>query len=366
MKKTILALAAVATIVACSKDEIVNEAPKVPIAFGDAFVENTTRAIDDPSYNTNNLKAFKVYGTLKATDNKGIASPQTVNVFDGAEVSRNTVSDPWSCTTTQYWVANCDYAFMAIAEGTTDGKNSTAVNNVGMPTNITYDATTQKDLLLATANATTNDYAEPAGVVTGDIVGSGTDKLVAFTFDHLLAKAKFTVNNTITATTGVYTYEVKDVKITNAAQKATYDISQETWKDVTASYNTTSSLDFGSVVTSNSLTGIIEKESGESEYERLLIPANYPDTDGKRLAITFTVNLYMSDNYHKDDNGNKIPQLINTTTYNKDVAIEIEKGNAYNFVINLGDPGKPIMFTVTKVNEWAPQNGPTNVPVPVE
>ena len=360
MKKTILALAAVATMVACSKDEIVNEAPKVPIAFGDAFVENTTRAID-PSYTTNNLMAFKVYGTLKATDNKGIASPQTVNVFDGAEVSRNTVSDPWSCTTTQYWVANCDYAFMAIAGGTTaDGKNSTAVNNVGMPTNITYDATTQKDLLLATANATTNASAVPAGVVTGDIVESDTDKLVAFTFDHLLAKAKFTVNNNITATTGVYTYEVKDVKITNAAQKATYDISQKTWEDATASYNTTSSLDFGSVVTSNSLTGIIEKESGESEYERLLIPADYPDTDGKRLAVTFTVNLYMSDNYHND------PQLINTTTYNKDVAIEIEKGYAYNFVINLGDPGKPIKFTVTKVNEWAPQGGHTNVPVPVE
>ena len=346
MKKTILALAAVATMVACSKDEIVNEAPKVPIAFGNAFVENTTRAIDNSYQGSNYVQSFNVYGTVTGKgENMG-----TANIFDGDVVTRpngltgydNT--KVWSCNDVQYWIPNSDYAFTAIVDGDvkegTTVLNSVAVDGNGMPTSITYNATTQKDILLATQSVSIKDVENSDG------------GFVTFTFDHLLSKVKFQVKNTMDnqKTSGVYSYKVSDIKINDAAMTATYYITEQTVDDKTVTAGTWGIIkytenddffSFGNATTNNSenavATAIFEGGNAYSNYERLLVPADYSSNN---LSVTFTVQTLVSD------------ILIREKTYTKNVAVNLEKGNAYNFVIELDAPGEEIKFTVEEVNEW--------------
>lgn len=357
MKKTILALAAVATMVACSKDEIVNEAPKVPIAFGDAFVENTTRAIDNSYHGEIYVNSFKVYGTVTGQgDGMG-----TANIFNGDEVTRPTdltgydSDQAWTCDEVQYWIPNSTYNFTAIVDGV-DNYNQINISNDnnGMPTSIVYHTPTQKDILLATQTVSIDDKEYPDG------------GLVKFTFDHLLSKVKFQVKNTMDNKTSVYSYKVSDIKINNAAKSAIYYITEQTvggktvaagtWS-ITSSYSGSDNdvLSFGNVTTSDdenaAATAISEGKDAYSNYERLLVPTDY---SSDKLFVTFTVQTIVSGT------------PIREKTYTKDVAVNLEKGNAYNFIISLAAPGKEINFTVEKVNEWAPQDGPTNVTVPVE
>ena len=323
MKRLFLTLAAVATMVSCSKDDIVSQSSQQAIAFADAFVENSTRAIDN-SYTNNNLSEFEVYGTITNKSN------QTANIFKQELVSKNSFTtdndtgDTWkySAANTQYWIAGNTYNFKAVVDGNIENVTSVTTDTNGMPTAIELkDASQQKDIL----------YAEQLN----ESYTSG-DKTVSFTFDHLMAKAKFTVNNAITTNSG-YSYKVKDVKITNAVKCATYTIGTG-WASAA---NGTYELDFGDIVAADAdaATTVIDlayNTSGVSNYERLLIPNV---TTG--FTVSFTCELYKSS------------VLIDTQT--KTIAADnltIQPGNAYNFVISLGNPGEPIKFTVTKVNEW--------------
>jgi hypothetical protein len=44
--------------------------------------------------------------------------------------------------------------------------------------------------------------------------------------------------------------------------------------------------------------------------------------------------------------------VIDVQPYNKSISQEFVKGYVYNFVLALSNPGQPIEFTVTAVNEW--------------
>ena len=203
-----------------------------------------------------------------------------------------------------------------------------------MPTSITVaDASKQKDILLASAS---------------NIVGlaSGNDK-VAFTFDHLMSKAKFTVQNSIT--TEKYTYMVTDVKITDAAKSATYDIATKGWGTPSEEYV----LAFGDVVTTSteSGTGTVaawkadaiqpKGDSKESNFERLLIPTQAGENTTTAVTVSFDCELFYDGvSISKTDD--------KTATAN----VKLEPGHAYNFKIVLSAPGEPIQFTVTKINDW--------------
>ena len=62
MKKIFILLLAIATLAACNKSEVVDVNPGEAIQFGNAFVDNATKAID-PSITTLTLDGFTVYGT---------------------------------------------------------------------------------------------------------------------------------------------------------------------------------------------------------------------------------------------------------------------------------------------------------------
>lgn len=316
MKKILFALCAMATFASCSNEEIVNF-DKEAIAFDGAFVDNGTRAADSFTIKTDELMDFAVWATTQRP-----SSTEIVPILDSVIV-RRTSTTPWvyGAEFTQYWIPRNTYQFAAAK----NYKGVTLTN--GVPSQFTYDAADQKDLLYA---ADTRVGLE-----------AGANAAVAFTFDHLLAKAYFTIDtNQMSGANANYTYRVSDLRITNAVKDATYDVASKTWAGTTEY-----SLTFNNVNTGNKLAadGVYT-----SDDARLLIPASYTD-----LNITCTIEtLY----------GNSV---IDVQNYNKTIAQEFVKGYVYNFIMAMSDPGQPIEFTVTRVNEWikaGDANGETPIP----
>ena len=143
---------AVAALAACSKEEAVEVQKGDAIAFGDAFVDNATKAIYDEA---SDLEAFKVWGNVDGTNE----TPLALYGDTGANVTYTT---NWDCDVVRYWTPLANYDFTAIANGTAQ----TCVN--GIPTVIAYtqNTTDPADLVYGTATATTSDVCLP----TGDIV----------------------------------------------------------------------------------------------------------------------------------------------------------------------------------------------------
>ena len=87
--------------------------------------------------------------------------------------------------------------------------------------------------------------------------------------------------------------------------------------------------------------------SSTSHYSMLMIPNTYND-----LKITCKIETLL--------NGTVIDtEETHTITPS---SVTLAPGHAYNFIISKGNPGEVIKFSVTQVNEWAPQAG-TDTPV---
>ena len=324
MKKILLSVLAVAALASCAQDEIIGVANGDAIAFDNAFVDNATKAIDD-SYTNNNLEAFQVYGTV--TNKQG----QVANIFDRLDVVKDAadgVGTTWKYDSdyTQYWVSGNSYSFKAVVDGNIANVTEVVLDGKHMPTAVELlDASAQKDVL----------YAEML-----DINYAGNVQPVKFTFNHLLAKAKFTVKNEMTVGNG-NSYKVKNVKIENAVKSATYTIGTG-W----ANHNGEYELLFGDVVdkAADAVVPAAKMLKGAvcvSNYERLLVPQeNCP------LTISVDVEYYIQDKVSKDDFLN---DSFTKTIYR---TVTLEAGKAYNFVLTLGNPGEPITFDVDEVVDW--------------
>ena len=123
MKKILLSVFAVAALASCVQNEVVN--PQTPISFGDAYVENSTKAIFEGA---NEVQAFQVWGTITGVDNNPVALYNGANVIRGGK----NYNEAWSCDVTRFWTPSCTYAFYAVAHGTVTATN-------GVPTSIAYE-----------------------------------------------------------------------------------------------------------------------------------------------------------------------------------------------------------------------------------
>lgn len=315
MKKAIIALAAVVALAACSKEDVIS-IDRQAIAFGDAFVENSTRA----DYSTTSLTEFYVYGTVTGT--AGI-----VNIFDGDKVTKTLQNSTdigdantwwYAASNAQYWIPKASYNFAAVVDATV-GTNDTAY---GMPLTLTTqadDATEGnmylKDMLYATATATVNAEGTPSA------------NPVNFNFSHLLSKVKFTVTSNAM---GGYYHTVTGIKVSNF-ETGTYTIAEGTWAGVTAK-----DVGFAEIENVSSTD-----TKGKSNAERLLVP------NTASFNVTFTVDLY------------KGTTKLGTETITKAVETDLVKGNSYNFTIACS-VGNPIKFGVTNDPTWG---DPTDVAI---
>lgn len=334
MKKLFIAIAALAAMTSCSQDEVMEVAEKQAISFGNAFIENATRAID-PSLTDETLKDFQVWGTVTGNNN-GTAT--LTSIFNDTKVE-GTVGqgNVWNTAVTQYWIPGAVYNFAAL-------KNATVTaNDLGtdlLPETVTFTNDGNTDLL----------YAKIAQPYTAQ----ATNGPVNMEFKHMLAKAVVTVSNTTNPgegkSTGYY-YKVSNVFITTAHTTGTCTLS--TTNPVWSNHSGTTSLSFGNITGTTNGTDAIElgdnTVKAASYKEVLLIPTAETVTK-ESVTIQFDLDLYK-------DNGNATDELINHTV-GKTVGGEVKfvAGYAYSFNISLS-VGEPIQFSVTSAPAWAT---PTN------
>ena len=312
MKRLFIAVFAMAALAACSKEEAVNIDRGEAIGFGNPFVDNATRAIDGTYSGSKALTTFNVWGTVTGNS-------KTVNVFDGATCTGNVGMDVWGCDQTEYWIPNCNYNFTAIVDADSNG---VATGDYDMPISITVTSDGTRDLLLATATATT------------DANGAPSQNPVAFTFAHLMSKAHFTFKNTVGSNN--YAFQVTDVKVSNLYTKGVYTIGASTPWSVSAV--STTPLEFGHAVYAEGASSITNGQSATSNYARTFLPATYGDTN--KFTVTFTAYML-----YKGQN-------LGSKNYTIEAKHTFEPSRAYNFVIELG-AGDEIKFKVEDVKGWS-------------
>lgn len=331
MKKILFALCAVATFASCTKNEVLSYDQEA-IGFDNAFVDNATRSVEDPSYSTSNMFTdFAVYGFVEGA-----------SVFNGIEVGKGItngeLTSEWKYSGTQYWIADANYDFYAVApfEGDWDIKTGTTPTDTGATITFTNNNGTQ-DLLYA-------GIEERLGLASGNTA-------IALTFNHILSKVKFSFVNNYNATSA--TIRVKDIEITNAWSTAEAALSNSVaWSNhqndnvVIAFGNATDdqSTDDKEGVDVNYAYG----KTYESYYERFVIPA-----PNKEWNIEFTVDLLVSG------------QVIKSYDHTAKLTTAFEHGKAYDIAATITaaniDPNtsqEPIEFTAT-MNDWDPAENKT-------
>lgn len=304
MKRLFIAIFAMAALAACSKEETVNIDRGEVIAFGDAFVENSTRV----DYSSSNIKQFNVYGTVN-----------DIALFggDGAVVSRGekAYGVAWDCSEAEYWIPGAKYVFEAVVDGTIN--NGTIEYNIGS----NPDSDGVNDLLYATET------------VESAVAGQG---LVEFNFTHLLSKVGFTFTNGATAN-AAYTFEVTGVSFTGHDTEGTYTISTGKWdEDVTASGT---ALSFGA-------PGVVANTAVAAPTTHQIIPG------AQTLNVTVTYDILYNDTTISTD-----------VTATKELTHTFAKSYVYNIAVVLPAPGNPIQFSVDETNgvgAWT-NGGSTNL-----
>lgn len=326
MKKIFLiGLTAAAMLASCSNDETVEMAQQKAIGFSNAFVNNGTRSVHDPSFTTLTLEDFAVYGFTQ----KG-------QIFDGVKVSKGgTASTGWSYDNVQYWVPGNTYTFGAIAPHSVAAK----VSDVTLP-----ESATKVEMKVAFTNTDAKQvdllHAAPPQI-TG-VTASYTTP-VSMTFNHQLSKVKFSFENVV----GVdYNVKVSNVKITDAYKEGTLTVAAagNNWSNQT---DKTLELNFGNVVADASSTEasfIANAATLESHNEKLMIPMG----SSAIYTVTFTAELYK---------GGVLLGIYPHTVEIKNV--EFKLGYCYNFKASLThknitgpDELNEIKFNVTSVGNW--------------
>ena len=310
MKKLFISMLAVAALASCSQEDVI-VADKGDLIGFNSFVENATRA----DYSTTDINTINVYGTVNNVliyNYTPVTRPSTV-----AGQGYNAV---WKCDVKQYWIDGASYKFIALVD--VPKTDITAYDTYGMPTSFTYTADGVTDVLC-------DDYA-----TTGQKTGNGT---VPFTFNHLLSKVNFTVVNGTPDAEG-YSFEVKNIAF-NGATKATYDVVNKKWIDLTEKKATILGNERkvpvdGVETTVKDIVVASKAASAELAKEVLFLPGEY--------TISFTVDILY---------GGK---LVTTTNYPATEGAykhTLAANNSYNFKVNVA-VGQLIEFTVEKQPTW--------------
>lgn len=326
MKKILIALCAVATFASCTKNEVLSFDQEA-IGFDNAFVDNATRSVVDPSYNSTSkmFTDFAVYGFVEGA-----------SVFNGIKVGKGItngeLTSDWKYDATQYWINDANYDFYAVAPFTGNWAIKTGTTPVDAGATITF-----------TNNNGTQDLLY-AGIVEQEGKASGNEA-VALIFNHILSKIKFSFKNGYNASSA--TICVRDIKITNAWSTAEAALSNSVaWS---GHQNDNVVIAFGNATDNQETVDVKESvdvnyaygKTYESYYERFVIPA-----PSKEWNITFTVDLLVSD------------QVIKSYEHTAKLTTAFEHGKAYDIAATIDatniDPStsqEPIEFTAT-MNDW--------------
>ena len=324
MKKILFAAVALIAFAACTNDYVVNKDKGSAIAFDKAFVENSTRAAD---YTANNIADFGVYGFI--TNNSGEGK-----IFNNQLVTKS--GDAYVYSPAQYWVGGATYSFSALvpytgrqwAYAATDSENGV----------ISFDnaaAAANQDLLFAYAQKTT-----PASI-------TAAPEAVAFTFNHLLSRVKFSFTNGFGEGQNIE-LKVSNVHVTDAYAEGTIALVDGVLEQAWTPANNTLDVAFGDAGAAK--LGVNAKGTTEHFYLIPAVEATY--------NVTFDVEIIQAG------------VLVDTYNRTATVTLGMERGKSYDLQAlltyqNTSDDGTlyPIEFTVNKVEDWA-EFGEAEVTVP--
>ena len=333
MKKTLFAALALVSMASCSNEDVLEVAQKEAIGFENAFVNNSTRSVVDPSYSSQKkvgkgmFTDFHVYGFVEGaalfTDN-------------GTKVAKNIVNaelkSDWKYEVTQYWIAGANYDFHAVAPSTGWTKTSASADQLVL----SYENTDGTSDVL---------YAQTSQM--GKVSGNAA---VALTFTHILSKVKFSFENAYNATNAKI--KVQNIKITDAYKNGSVTLKNSSveW----GSQDNETTLDFGAATNNNEnvAAAYAYQTTLESYNELLIIPST-----NKNYTVTFDVVILVNDTEIKTYN-----HTATVTNFNP------ESGKSYDIkaVIDAKniDPDhkqEPIEFTVTRIEEWISGTNPSNI-----
>lgn len=309
MKKILLSVFAVAALASCIQNEDIN--PLTPIGFGDAFVNNSTKAIYEGA---KLVDEFQVWGAYK-----GISATTWAELYNGSTVTRpNDLTEynaatAWNCDDKRYWADDCEYKFYAVVDDA-DATTVTAAN--GVVESINFTANGSNDLLYGYKEENTKD-AIPA--------------LVAFQMNHLLSKIsfKFTAHADLLAG---YTYKVNSVTVANAFATGVYTVADNgtgSWasqKDAMAAL--TLAVPTDDAIAANGFV------AASGAY--VIIPGAAP------LKITIEAQLLFKDS-------NYGPAKTFNIELKEDKAVTFQEGFHYAFNVILPTPENKIDFTISTV-----------------
>ena len=306
MKKILLSVFAVAALASCIQNEDIN--PLTPIGFGDAFVNNSTKAIygdKDADENVIMVESFQVWGAYKGASD-------WAELYNNATVTRNSKAYgvAWDCNVQRYWAEDCDYKFYAVVDATS------VTADKGVVKSINFTANGSNDLLYGYKEENTDD-AIPA--------------LVAFEMNHLLSKIsfKFTAHEDLLAG---YTYKVNSVTVADAFATGVYTVTDGLTGSWTSATGDMADLTLTVPTTAIAANGVV---AAEGAY--VIIPGEAP------LKITIEAQLlFNGSNYGPAETFNI--ELTGTK------AVDFQKGYHYAFNVILPTPENKIDFTIQKVN----------------
>ena len=316
MKKILFSVLAVAALASCTNDQTIATPKGEAIAFDQVWVDNATRATD---LNANNLQDFGVYASVKTTATEGL-------IMENVPVTKQ-ASGAYTYENTQYWVPNTTYSFAAIAPKTDAKWAYTPEGKAAHAGTISFDneaAEANQDLI----------YAFESRSLAADALTSAPSA-VGFTFNHMLARVRFTFVNSIAAGSNI-TMKISNVKVADAYAKGT--LAVEAGEPAADWVATDKTLEVAFANAGEVLAGNGGSETTEHHY---LIPAY--DT----YTINFDVTVYQA--------GVELDTYARTAT----VRLDMQKGNSYDIKAALTtetvipNPLFPIEFTVTKVEDWS-------------
>lgn len=314
MKKILFFSAAAAMMLAsCSSEETVQAPAGNAINFGNAFVNNSTRAED---LTTDGITNFDVYGYMQAMN--GV-------VFNAQAVTKN--GNDWKYSPVQYWTPGKAYWFAAIAPSTAASFTApTGELPTGAAGTITFNNTKgDTDLCSAYLNYT----AKAAGT---------TNDVQKFTFGHLLSRVKFTFVNDMANKNAKL--EISNVKITATNTAGTFDCATSAW---------TASDTKNDVAFTIANSAIAQTANLASEPMYLIPGANTVE-----YKVEFSVIRYQG-----TEQLDETPLVHKVKISN----LELKLGNSYNFTATINDSNvnpdvtpDPIVFGVQEVTEWGTDN----------
>ena len=323
MKKLFIGALALTMFTACSQDEIVEQQQlSSAITFDGAFVNNATRAAEDPSTTENSIEAFQVWASIA---DKDVNDEVKGNVFDAQEVTKT--GTEWTYSPLQYWIPGNTYYFAAISP-IADGKEITVTAaNEGL-----------LEKGLGTVKFVNKDGKKDFLYDAQTVAPAQQGNKVKFNFNHMLAKVKFSFTNGFANANNKII--VKNIKMTVPGD-ATIDLTASGYENGWKLGKTETVLSFGNMDGGKQLLPGYGKV--ECDNERLTIPA----TDKQEYLVTFDVILYSGD----------VVALENTLSTTITGAA-LEMGKAYNFHATLDqnnineNPLKPIEFDAPTVKDW--------------